>query len=394
MKYLVVVFAVFLLACVALSGAFAVTTVEATVAAAGGQAAVDCIYQQTGCVLAVMAETLEDHVWGSNLNNYDPSDLVMQKPYQKWLADCGGSVCSDMAPGNLQCVKFVEGVYQMANDPLPFHHDAITFWGDYANLSGWSEIGSTYYPASQRGWPAPGDLMIWANEDANGQPVLGDPADYPGHIAVVVNVQIPDPQHGITGQVVVAQGNGPGNEWAASKGLPGNLYIMPLHQDKSVSTWGGFMMVGYIRQTVPPTGMPQLNMNDPNVQAYLPDLLSDAAKHGIPGGYYAAQIKQESGFNPNATSPAGAEGIAQFLPSTAAGWNPPFDPFDPIASLDAGAQYMANGLNQYAGDYAAALSAYNAGGGTLATCMKQQGVAWLNCMPGETQNYVRIILGW
>jgi hypothetical protein len=299
-----------------------------------------------------------------------------------------------MLPGNLQCVKFVEGVFVMAHDPLPTHPDAILFWGAYLHRQGWSEIGSTFYPASQRGWPQPGDMIVWANEDASGYPVLDIPADFPGHIAVVVNVQLPDPKHGMAGQVTVAQGNGPGNLNDPTYGLPGNLYTMPLYQDKRVGTWGGFMVVGYIRQDAPPTGMPSLNLNDPNVKTYLPTLLTDATTYGIPGGYFAAQIKQESGFNPNAVSSAGAEGIAQFLPSTAAHWNPPFDPFDPIASLKAGAQYMANGLHLYAGDYAAALAAYNAGGGALSACMKQAGVAWLSCMPPETQRYVPAILGW
>ncbi len=236
-------------------------------------------------------------------------------------------------------------------------------------------------------------MVIFANENA-GVPQLGDPTNYPGHIALVVRVDKPDPKHGIAGQVVVAQGNGPGNEWAASKGLPGNLYSMPLNSDRSVDTWDGFMVVGYIRQDAPPTGMPTLDQHDPNVKTYLPTLQSAAATWGIPGGYYAAQIKQESGFNPKAVSAAGAEGIAQFLPSTAAGWNPPFDPFDPVASLNAGAEYMLNGLHKYAGDYAAALAAYNAGGGTLAACTQQRGVAWLNCMPPETQHYIPSILGW
>lgn len=384
---------VLLCCCVGAFAEVAGTVQRAESEAAGGDAAIDCVYQQTGCVLAVLAQTLEDHVWGSYLNIYDPADLVVHKAYQQWLADCGGAMCSDMQPGNLQCVKFVEGVFTLANDPLPFHHNAIEFWGDYFHLPGWSEIKSTLYPASERGWPAPGDLMIWANTNG-GVPQLSDSNDYPGHIAVVVRVDLPDPEHGIEGQVVVAQGNGPGNTWDANKGLPGNLYTMRINPDKSVSTWDGYMVVGYIRQNQPPTGMPSLDMNDPNVQTYLPVVLNAATTWGIPAGYYAAQIKQESGFNPKAASPAGAEGIAQFLPSTAAGWNPPFDPYDPVASLDAGAEYMLNGLDQYAGDYAAALAAYNAGGGTLESCMKQAGVAWLNCMPAETRQYVSIILGW
>lgn len=393
MKLLLILGLVLMLACGVVSAAFTniagTATAQQLASGPGGPAAFDCTYQQVGCVLAVMAQTLEDHVWGRRLNSYDPGDLAIHKAYQQWLADCGGTVCSDMAPGNLQCVKFVEGVFALANDPLPFHHNALLFWSDYANLSGWSEIKSSYYSVGERGWPAPGDMVIWADEDASGQVDWSQA----GHIAVAVNVTIPDPKHGIAGQLVVAQGNGPGNTPGLS-GQPGDLYHMQLNPDKSVVTWGGFMIIGYIRQNVPPTGMPQLNLNDPNVQAYLPPLLADASAIGLPGGYYAGQIQAESGFNPNAVSPAGAEGIAQFLPSTAAGWNPPFDPFDPLASLKAGAQYDWNALNQFGGDYAAALSAYNAGSGAVQACIKQRGITWLNCMPSETQRYVNTILGW
>src|SRR5262249_13532485 len=134
-----------------------VQVVEKADPVAGGTGAVDCTFQQVGCVVAVMAETLEDHVWGPELNHYDTSDPVGQPAYRLWLAECGGTLCSDITPGNLQCVKFVEGVFDLAQDTLPAHPDAIQFWSSYAHLNGWSEIGSTYYPSSQRGWPQAGD---------------------------------------------------------------------------------------------------------------------------------------------------------------------------------------------------------------------------------------------
>src|SRR5260370_5706075 len=57
----------------------------------------------------------------------------------------------------------------------------------------------------------------------------------------------------------------------------------------------------------------------------------DAIAVGIPPDYFARQIEQESGFNPNSVSPAGAVGIAQFLPGTAAGLGS--NPSDPIHTL-------------------------------------------------------------
>src|SRR5579862_9781643 len=103
MKYAVVaggIVFLLLICCVAAFATVAGTEQQAAEAAAGSGDA-NCIFQQTGCVLAVMAQTLEDHVWGPDLNQYSPCDLALRPAYQKWLADCGGSICSDMAPGNL-----------------------------------------------------------------------------------------------------------------------------------------------------------------------------------------------------------------------------------------------------------------------------------------------------
>src|SRR4051812_21645430 len=88
-----------------------------------------------------------------------------------------------------------------------------------------------------------------------------------------------------------------------------------------------------------------------------------AARHGIDPDIFQRQIQQESGFNPHAASPAGARGIAQFMPATAAGFG--INPDDPVQALDTAAKYDRQMLDRYHGDYALALAAYNAGPGNV-----------------------------
>ncbi len=117
----------------------------------------------------------------------------------------------------------------------------------------------------------------------------------------------------------------------------------------------------------------------------------DAINAGIPPDYFVRQIYAESGFDPNAASPAGAVGIAQFEPGTAAGLG--INPYDPIQALSGAARLMASYAIQYNGDYAKALAAYNAGGGNLDYAVRTCGSGWLNCVPAETQNYIYKIMG-
>jgi Transglycosylase SLT domain len=94
-------------------------------------------------------------------------------------------------------------------------------------------------------------------------------------------------------------------------------------------------------------------------------LVEDAAhKAGLPESVVAAQINLESGFDPNAVSPTGAEGIAQFEPGTWSvyGHGSPFNPAD---AMHAYADYMGTLLRMYHGNVRNALAAYNAGPGDL-----------------------------
>lgn len=118
----------------------------------------------------------------------------------------------------------------------------------------------------------------------------------------------------------------------------------------------------------------------------------DASNAGISPDYFVRQINLESGFNPNAVSPSGAEGIAQFLPSTAAELG--INPFNPEQALNGAAHVMAGYNANYHGNYAMALAAYNAGSGTVQYAVNTCGPTnWMNCLPAQTQNYIHVIMG-
>jgi hypothetical protein len=124
------------------------------------------------------------------------------------------------------------------------------------------------------------------------------------------------------------------------------------------------------------------------VTAFVPDayrapLLRSASRWDVSPGLLAAQLMAESGFNPRAVSPAGARGIAQFMPSTASSYGLR-DPFDPVASIDAQAHLMSDLLHQFH-SIPLALAAYNAGAGAVGSC---------SCVPPypETRAYLARIL--
>jgi hypothetical protein len=111
-------------------------------------------------------------------------------------------------------------------------------------------------------------------------------------------------------------------------------------------------------------------------------LLRSAGRWKVSAALLAAQIMAESGFNPNAVSPAGAQGIAQFMPGTGASYGL-HDPFDPVAAIDAQAHLMSDLLRQFE-SIPLALAAYNAGPGAVSAC---------HCIPyAETRAYVTRIL--
>jgi Transglycosylase SLT domain/D-alanyl-D-alanine carboxypeptidase len=117
---------------------------------------------------------------------------------------------------------------------------------------------------------------------------------------------------------------------------------------------------------------------------FAPLIIRAAQRWSVSAQLLAAQLYAESGFNPFARSPAGAEGIAQFMPGTADAIGL-LDPFDPGAAINAQAHLMRDLLGRF-GSVPLALAAYNAGPGAVAAC---------GCIPPfpETRAYVTGILG-
>jgi Transglycosylase SLT domain/D-alanyl-D-alanine carboxypeptidase len=117
---------------------------------------------------------------------------------------------------------------------------------------------------------------------------------------------------------------------------------------------------------------------------FAPLIVRAAQRWGVSAHLLAAQLYAESNFNPFARSPAGAEGIAQFMPGTAEAMGLA-DPFDPERAIDAQARLMRDLLGRF-GSVPLALAAYNAGPGAVAAC---------GCIPpyAETRAYVARILG-
>ena len=119
--------------------------------------------------------------------------------------------------------------------------------------------------------------------------------------------------------------------------------------------------------------------------AHICDMIRDAADHyGLPREYFARLIWKESRFDIKALSPAGAQGIAQFMPGTARirGLK---DPWDPVQALPASASFLADLRAQF-GNFGLAAAAYNGGPHRVDRWLRRKGG-----LPTETVNYVQSI---
>lgn len=124
---------------------------------------------------------------------------------------------------------------------------------------------------------------------------------------------------------------------------------------------------------------------DPIAQPELTAMIDNAAqKNGVAPSVIREVARQESGFRPCAVSHSGAQGLMQLMPSTQDQFKV-INPFSPMASLDAGTKLLKQLLDKYHGDLSLALSAYNAGSGTVD---RAGGIPQIP----ETQNYVTSIL--
>lgn len=136
---------------------------------------------------------------------------------------------------------------------------------------------------------------------------------------------------------------------------------------------------------------PQSNQEPaPSTPSKAPDLCevlaTVATSNELPVDFFTRLIWQESRFKPDAISPKGAQGIAQFMPATAR-WTGLENPFDPLEAITKSGELL-RGLHHEFGNLGLAAAAYNAGSGRVHD--------WLGgrrTLPRETRAYVRIVTG-
>lgn len=167
--------------------------------------------------------------------------------------------------------------------------------------------------------------------------------------------------------------SGEGHLWEEAASVPGLMDTM-LAYDRNGSVVPRAAATG--------GGMPRVI--SPNANAtYVSAAQSAASKYGIPSQLFLALIQQESTWDPGVVSSAGAIGLGQLMPNTAATLG--VDPTDPMQNIDGAARYLKAQYDEF-GSWDLALAAYNAGPGAV---NKYGGVPPIK----ETQDYVRKVLG-
>lgn len=178
---------------------------------------------------------------------------------------------------------------------------------------------------------------------------------------------------------------------STSNSSPGNIFQdlmneMLLEEDHAMSQLSGQTSVStpvtFLNQTpaLPPIHMTKI-ANTSSATEFDSIIQEAAAKYNLPVNLIKSVIKQESNFNPNAVSGAGASGLMQLMPATAKGLGVT-NVFDPRDNIFGGSKYLRQMLDKYNGNTTLALAAYNAGPGNVD---KYGGIPPFK----ETQNYVR-----
>jgi cell wall-associated NlpC family hydrolase len=217
------------------------------------------------------------------------------------------------SPSGFDCSGLVQYVYGQLGVSLPRTSEEQ------------AQVGT---PVASLSAAQPGDLLFFAGSDGT--------AASPGHVGIYVgNGKMIDAPH--TGTTVQVQ-TVPANQVVDIR------RVLPANEAATFS------------QTAASGPTQMGNVTVPG--AYAGTIEQAASSNGIPASLLAALLYHESRFEPNVVSSAGAEGIAQFMPSTAAGMG--IDPTNPTQSIEGAAKLLGSYTRQF-GSYADALAAYDTG---------------------------------
>lgn len=196
----------------------------------------------------------------------------------------------------------------------------------------------------------------------------------------------PEPGSSCSAQRVRDDPGRPPNVWGHLGPSTGNLYRLPQAGVPIYSTRplpGALAVPKYSidAQLASPAHAGLGGVGKPRLDAFAEAFRAAAKAHRVDDAWLRAIAHAESGFDPNAVSPKGAQGVMQLMPELAREYGVR-DPFSAQQSIDAGARHLRSLLHRYQGDLTLAAAAYNAGIGA---------VARYGDVPPyrETQEYVR-----
>jgi cell wall-associated NlpC family hydrolase len=192
----------------------------------------------------------------------------------------------------------------------------------------------------------PGDLVFYPGSDGT--------ASSPGHVGIYIgNGQMIDAPHAGTGVRIDPVGT-PTAIRRVTGQAPSTGGTGGVGNAGGAATYAGLMQ--------PPGGTTGLAPGGEVPSQYQSIFQAASAISGVPGTLLSAVAGTESGFQPGAVSGAGAEGLMQLMPGTAASMG--VNPFDPAQAVPAAAQLLASYHQQF-GSWSLALAAYNAGPGAV-----------------------------